>query len=178
MDIDASSIDVAKKGARLVGRKNVEFVTGNARDCVRNPREYGVSGKIDALILYAVFEHLTPRERQDVLMLCVQVLNDGGLVVLGETPNRLIPHDSHSTFLHFFQTLPPEIALQYIIRSPRPGAADTVNNSEECLYRFGQAASYHEFDLWMRDETGRLPGIVSDGWSYWAAAEFWRGKAG
>ena len=63
-----------------------------------------------------------------------------------ETPNRLIPHDGHSSFLHFFQTLPAELALAYITRSPRADAqavAEAAGDREEALYRFGQGASYH-----------------------------------
>jgi hypothetical protein len=88
------------------------------------------------------------------------------MLVLAETPNRLIPHDSHSTFLHFFQTLPPEIALEYVRRSPRSGAAEAVAAGAEALYRFGQGASYHEFELWM-ERDGKLPAIRTDGWSHW-----------
>lgn len=70
--------------------------------------------------------------------------------------------DGHSTSLHFFQTLPPEIALEYIKRSPRADAVATVSD-EESLYRWGQGASYHEFELWMADAAGKLPGILADG---------------
>lgn len=73
--------------------------------------------------------------------------------------------------MHFFQTLPPEIALEYVLRSPRRGAAETVAQGEEALYRYGQAASYHEFELWMAAPDGKLPGILSDGWSHWPISD-------
>ncbi|MEO5324107.1 class I SAM-dependent methyltransferase [Mesorhizobium sp. CC13] len=171
IDLEPEAIEFARKAARAVGRNNVQFALGNAADCIRRPQAYGISGKIDVVVLYAVLEHMTPREREEVLGLCSEVLRDGGMVVVGETPNRLIPHDSHSTHLHFFQTLPPEIALQYVKRSPRSGAAEAVSAGEEALYRFGQGASYHEFDLWMSSPDGHLPGIAADGWSHWAAAD-------
>lgn len=167
LDLDPAAIEFARRAAKATGRDNLEFVCGNAADCVKNPEAYGVSGKIDAIILYAVLEHMIPSEREIVLRLCNEVIQDGGIVILCETPNRLIPHDGHSTYLHFFQSLPPEIALQYVNRSPRPGAAEAVSAGEEALYRFGQGASYHEFDLWMSNSDGRLPGIVADGWSHW-----------
>lgn len=166
VDLDPELIGFARRAAKATHRPNLEFRAGNAADAVRNPQDFGIIGRIDVIILYAVVEHLTPAERKQVLGLCREVLQDGGLVVFGETPNRLIPHDSHSTYLHFFQTLPPEIALEYIKRSPRPDAVTAVSD-EESLYRWGQGASYHEFELWMADASGKLPGILADGWSHW-----------
>jgi 2-polyprenyl-3-methyl-5-hydroxy-6-metoxy-1,4-benzoquinol methylase len=166
VDLNAEVIDFARRLARHTRRPNLEFRAGNAADVVRHPQAFGITGRIDVVVLYAVVEHLTPPERKQVLGLCRDILQDGGLVILCETPNRLIPQDGHSTFLHFFQMLPPEIALEYIKRSPRPDAVAAVSD-EESLYRWGQGVSYHEFDLWMSDAAGRLPGILTDGWSHW-----------
>jgi SAM-dependent methyltransferase len=167
LDLDPEVIGFARRAAQAAGRRNLEFHAGNAADAVRDPRRFGMTGRIDVVVLYAVLEHLLPAERRQVLGLCREVLQEGGLVVLCETPNRLIPHDGHSSLLHFFQSLPPEIALEYMARSPRPGAAAAVAPGEAALYRFGQGASYHEFELWLAGAEGRLPGILSDGWSHW-----------
>lgn len=166
VDLDPEAIAFARRAAKQTGRANLEFHTGNAVEAVREPQRFGISGRIDVVVLYAVVEHLTPAERKQVLGLCREVLQDGGMVVFCETPNRLIPHDGHSTYLHFFQALPPEIALEYIKRSPRQHALEAVTD-EESLYRWGQGASYHEFDLWLADSAGKLPGILADGWSHW-----------
>ena len=166
VDLDPDVIGFARNAAKETRRDNLEFHAGNAADAVRDPARFGITGRIDVIVLYAVLEHLTPPERKGVLGLCREVLQDGGMTVFCETPNRLIPHDGHSTYLHFFQTLPPEIALEYVKRSPRPDAVKAVTD-EESLYRWGQGASFHEFDLWMADAAGRLPGILADGWSHW-----------
>lgn len=166
VDLDPEVITFARRAAAMTGRTNLEFHAGNAADVVRDPTRYGLRGRIDVVVLYAVVEHLTPAERRQVLGLCREILRDGGMLVLCETPNRLIPHDGHSTFLHFFQTLPPEIALEYVKRSTRADAVASVVD-EESLYRWGQGASYHEFELWMADAGGKLPGILADGWSHW-----------
>lgn len=166
VDLDPDAIAFARRAAQLTSRPNLEFHAGNAAEAVREPERFGITGRIDVVVLYAVVEHLTPAERKQVLGLCREVLQDGGMVVFCETPNRLIPHDGHSTYLHFFQTLPPEIAIEYIKRSPRAHAVEAVTD-EESLYRWGQGASYHEFDLWMSDPAGKLPGILADGWSHW-----------
>lgn len=167
VDLDADAIEFARRAARVAGGRNLEFLVANAAEVVRTPARFGIQGRIDMIVLFAVLEHLTLPERRFVLGLCREVLRDGGLVVLAETPNRLIPHDGHSTWLPFFQTLPPELALEYIARSPREGAVAAVAAGEEALYRFGQAASYHEFDLWLAGEDGRMPAIVSDAWTHW-----------
>jgi 2-polyprenyl-3-methyl-5-hydroxy-6-metoxy-1,4-benzoquinol methylase len=166
VDLDPEVIGFARRAAQLAGRPNLEFHAGNAADAVREPARFGITGRIDVVVLYAVVEHLTPPERKQVLGLCREVVQDGGMVVFCETPNRLIPHDGHSTYLHFFQTLPPEIAIEYIKRSPRAHAVEAVTD-EESLYRWGQGASYHEFDLWLAGADGKLPGILADGWSHW-----------
>jgi 2-polyprenyl-3-methyl-5-hydroxy-6-metoxy-1,4-benzoquinol methylase len=167
VDLDFEVINFARRAAAATKRLNLQFHASNAVEAARDPKRFGIVGRIEMVVLYAVMEHLTPAERKLVLGLCQEVLQDGGMLLIAETPNRLIPHDSHSTHLHFFQTLPPEIALEYAKRSPRPGIADALIGGEEALYRFGQGVSYHEFELWMARRDGKLPAIVSDGWSHW-----------
>ena len=92
-------------------------------------------------------------------------------MLIAETPNRLIPHDGHSTSLHFFQSLPTELAIAYIDRSPRQDAKAVASAADpvEALYRFGMGASYHEFELYFSGADGKTPSIVSDGWDFWQA---------
>lgn len=117
-----------------------------------------------------MLEHLTLGERRSVLEAVHELLAGGGLLIVAETPNRLIPHDGHSTSLNFFQMLPTELALAYIGRSPRPEAQAIASaaHPEEALYRFGQGVSFHEFELF-RTRSGSLPKIVHGGWGLWTA---------
>ncbi|MGD9657753.1 MAG: class I SAM-dependent methyltransferase, partial [Methylocystis sp.] len=168
VDIGSSSIDLANKFATLTKRTNVSFTVSNAVDALQNPRSVGIDCEFDCIILYAVFEHLTLAEREIILRSARDALSDGGLLIVCETPNRLIRYDSHSTFLHFFQNLPTELALAYIERSPRKEAHSIISseNKEEALYRFGQGVSYHEFELYFA-KAGEQPPIISDGWDMW-----------
>lgn len=167
VDLDPEAICLARSLAREARRTNLQFYACNATEVVRDPERFGLGGRVDVVILYAVIEHLIPSERRQIISFCRELLQEGGLLVVCETPNRLIPHDGHSTGLHFFQSLPPEIALQYGARAPRTDAVKAAASGEEALYRFGQGASYHEFELWLAGLDGKLPGIVTDGWSHW-----------
>lgn len=170
VDLNADDIAFAKVRAAEAGRDNLEFTTANAADVVRNPAAYGIEGQIDCIILYAVVEHLTLDERREVLGMCREVMEQGGTVIVCETPNRLIAHDGHSTRLQFFQMLPPDLAIAYSSHSPRSGACEDIGGTEVGLFRFGVGASYHEFDLWMRPD-GVFPGVVTDGWNPWIIAD-------
>ena len=171
VDIDSNNIALANDAARTTRRDTVGFMIANVADVVGNPRKYGVDEKIDFVIMYAVLEHFTPSERKVVLEGVREMLSPDGVLLIAETPNRLIPHDGHSTSLHFFQSLPTELAIAYIDRSPRQDAKAVASAADpvEALYRFGMGASYHEFELYFSGADGRTPSIVSDGWDFWQA---------
>ncbi len=171
-DLDVPSIELGRRLVSATSRPNVELIVANAVDVMRNPQTFGINDRIDCVVMYAVLEHLTLDERRFVLEAVRELLDEDGLLIICETPNRLIPHDGHSTFLHFFQTLPTDLALQYIGRSPRTDAqaiASASGDRTEALYRFGQGASYHEFELFLANAEGVLPAIRIDGWSAWPA---------
>lgn len=173
-DLDQESVALGRRLVAATGRDNIELLVGNAVDIMRHPERSGISERIDCVVMYAVLEHLTLDERGFILNAVRDLLSDGGLLILSETPNRLIAHDSHSTFLHFFQSLPTELALRYIDRSPRPDAqtiASGTGDRTTALYRFGQGASYHEFELFFARSDGFLPALRADGWSAWPAAD-------
>jgi len=112
---------------------------------------------------------MLPHERREALRLAARIFERGGAVFFGETPNRLIPFDSHSSHLHFGQSLPPELLLRYLATSPhrqwmrsfkRMGADLTA------LYRSGLGLSYHDFELDFLEEgnTSQIP-FAFTGWS-------------
>jgi hypothetical protein len=166
VDLNPDHIERARALRNELSRTTAEFVCENASAVASDPSKFGLD-KIDLLILYAVLEHLTVSERREILELASAVIGDGGYVVVCETPNRLLPFDSHSSELHFYQSLPPELAIAYLERSPMASARESVSD-ELSYFRFGNALSYHEFDLWLHDGNERAPEIVADGWSPWA----------
>ncbi|MCA8942304.1 MAG: class I SAM-dependent methyltransferase [Planctomycetes bacterium] len=104
----------------------------------------------DAVLLYAVLEHMTFNERLVVLEAAWKFLEPGGIIVVVETPNRLAYFDSHTSQLPFFGMLPPEIAVRYVDRSPRRQLVDELRAADDKvlkLSRWGLGLSYHEFEL-------------------------------
>lgn len=150
-----------------LGLDNVELVHGTAADLLDDAeRRYGDG--VDAIVLYAVLEHMTPAERDDVLRRGWALLRDGGILLVQETPNRLLPFDYHTTGLPFFGYLPDELALRYVDRSPYghvPEAIRAFSDPIEGLYRAGRGASYHEFELALGDLDAFVDRIRCDSWA-------------
>jgi SAM-dependent methyltransferase len=113
------------------------------------------AGEIDVFVFYAVLEHMNVAERLAVLELARRVVRPDGAIVICETPNRLIPWDWHSSQAPFMAQLPDELALRYYDRAPRQefietigaGLAQSWDEGQEALTRFGRGMSYHELEL-------------------------------
>lgn len=109
--------------------------------------------QFDAIVCYALLEHLYPLERLNLLRACKRVMErTGALLVIFETPNRFAPIDWHSTRLPFADILPEELMFEYSKLSPRADTPAVLlpNNYQEATarsWRFGRAASWHEFHL-------------------------------
>jgi SAM-dependent methyltransferase len=122
----------------------------------------------DVVLLYAVLEHLRLDERLETLSRAWKLLPKGGRLVVGETPNRLLPLDRHSSQLPFFNMLPDELALRYYRRSPRRDYVEAIDHAEDkglALVRQGRGVSYHEFELALEtDLSGLRAQLVGDVW--------------
>lgn len=163
VDIDVELEHQTQRMASSVGIRNVETVTANGAQFVHDHLD-----EIDVLILYAVVEHLTIAEREIVLAAVEAHWEAGGVVLIAEMPNRLLAMDSHTTQLPFFQSLPDELALRYIERSPildwiksQPRYTD---DPREHLYRLGRGVSYHEFELFCPKAAFSNLEILNDGY--------------
>lgn len=110
---------------------------------------------VDIVLIYAVLEHQTVPERLETLSACWDLLRPGGMLVVADTPNRLIYWDAHTSELPFFHMLPDSVALPYASRSPRAGLRESIADvlpkgearAAEVLARWGRGVSYHEFEL-------------------------------
>lgn len=121
--------------------------------------------RVDIVLLYAVLEHLTLEERLSTLRRAWGLLREGGLMLIAETPNRLLPWDYHTSRLPFFNMLPDDLALLYADKSPRPYFAEALRQSadpHESLARQGRGVSYHEFELALGDLDFLGRSIVAD----------------
>lgn len=111
---------------------------------------------IDAVVCYAVIEHLTIDERLVLLRESWKHLPPAGHLIVFETPNRLMPTDWHSNWLPFSETLPDRLLSLYLPKSKRSDLPDSIVCREldqmsslnvDRMYRWGRAASFHEFDI-------------------------------
>jgi 2-polyprenyl-3-methyl-5-hydroxy-6-metoxy-1,4-benzoquinol methylase len=168
-DIDVQSVEAAKRRAQILGQENISFYALPPNELLEQARKNHPAQTVDVAVLYAVLEHQTVPERLETLKSCWDMLSPGGLLVIIETPNRLAFFDYHTALLPFFHMLPPELAVQYAAKSPRPTFPESMRQalaiSEETaiekLARWGRGVSYHEFELALGD-LARL--VVGDGY--------------
>ncbi len=165
-DLSGSSMDAARQRAALLGIDNIAFQTLEPTwaQSEENFRAFAEpQGEVDVILMIALLEHMTIRERLLVLRGLWRLLRPGGILVTYETPNRLGYLDWHSFLLPFFHSLPDELALEYASRTPRPffkvpEAGDRI----EAMYRLGRGVSYHEFELAIGFEAMT---VLNDGFS-------------
>lgn len=164
---EPSEPHIAAARARLgvMGIENVELAAQAGGPFLRDVAARCPDG-VDAVVLYAVLEHMTLDERDEALRLAWALLREGGVLVVQETPNRLLPLDAHTSDLPFFGYLPDALALRYADRSPRRWFREGLTAAEDAglaLYRSGRGVSQHEFELALGE--GFAETIVADGWS-------------
>jgi 2-polyprenyl-3-methyl-5-hydroxy-6-metoxy-1,4-benzoquinol methylase len=149
-DISSTSLEIAMKRAALLGVENINFHLLDscwAKSSSKVKDFFTTAPKADVILLIAVLEHLTIDERINLLQGVWGVLEEGNIVIIYETPNRIGFFDWHSFLLPFFHSLPDQLALLYANRTPREFFTDHLKGDLEELYRFGRGVSYHEFEL-------------------------------
>ena len=153
-DIDAASIAAASRRMEILNINNVQLCRHDPEKVLSEIRHRHPDQSVDAIVMFAVLEHQTYHERITSLRSCWDLLRPGGLLIIGDTPNRLTWHDAHTSWLPFFDTLPEEVALDYYKKSPRAEFGEAISmarsHSEqaawETLIRWGRGISYHEFE--------------------------------
>jgi 2-polyprenyl-3-methyl-5-hydroxy-6-metoxy-1,4-benzoquinol methylase len=145
VDILEQAIRVAKDKCRIFG-VSAEFVLTNAVDYMTTCDEC-----FDAIIFFAVLEHMLPDERLEALVRAWHIIRPRGYLIILEAPNRLWYFDSHTAKLPFFNWLPEKLALQYIQFSPRVEFVELLTPPSEAnllkLQRWGLGVSFHEVDV-------------------------------
>jgi ubiquinone/menaquinone biosynthesis C-methylase UbiE len=153
IDISPYEIAIARERAKIHRCKNLHFIEANGVEVISNRSKYNIPEKIDLLMLYAVLEHLTLHERTNILQIANSVISRGGHILVMETPNRLIPVDSHTSQIIYLNNLPDDMANDYWkINGQRAEACNTLLPSSddralEVLYRLGRGVSYHDFEI-------------------------------
>lgn len=111
IELDEKLLSVAHARAAFYGYDNLSF------HCSPNSKTLPPNmGEFDYVILSAVFEHLLPDERQQVLGQIWSLLKPGGIFFLNQTPNRWFPFEGHTTQLPLMNYLPDKAAGAYARR--------------------------------------------------------------
>ena len=157
-DIDEGAVAIARERLdRAGGSQDVELQAVPDAQILDAVAEH--EGEVDILLLYAVLEDMTIRERLDLLELAFRLVKRDGLVAVVESPNRLAPVDWHTSFLPFQCQLPEPLAIAYAERSSREDFREAIASAsavgydaaQEELTRWGRGISYHEFELVLGD---------------------------
>jgi len=94
IDFVEQFLAVARSRAEHYNLKNIKFSCSPEPGIL--PQEIQKE-KFDFIFLSAVFEHLLPQERRDVMPMIWGYLKPGGILFLNETPYRYFPVESHTT---------------------------------------------------------------------------------
>jgi hypothetical protein len=107
----------------------------------------------------AVYEHLLPAERRNLMPQLWAKLKRGGRLLLNQTPHRFFPFESHTTGLPFINYLPDRLA-HFVAR--RFSRRDLASDSWESLLRKGiRGATEREIlSSFGSSETESAPSIV------------------
>jgi 2-polyprenyl-3-methyl-5-hydroxy-6-metoxy-1,4-benzoquinol methylase len=179
----SSTAALAEQGAHVTG---IDINADDLADAARHLADMGLTAKLEIcnaaelarfaegagferIVFWAVLEHMTIDERIMALKSAWSCLPPGGLLTVVETPNRLWPLDSHTSFLPFFSWLPYELGYRYSRNSPRPTFGDRYLDEQQAemlhFLRRGHGVSFHEFDLAIGDH--RSLDVASCMQRYW-----------
>src|SRR4051812_9285946 len=112
VEIDRRLIELARRRASYFGVDSVQVLQSPSPETLPP----GLGG-FDFIMFSAVFEHLRPHERRELLPLVWQHLRPGGVLFLNQTPHRYWPVETHTTGgLPFINYLPDRLALAYARR--------------------------------------------------------------
>jgi len=97
---------VARRRAELLGYRNAQFLTSP------DPNSLPANvGEFDAIVLSAVWEHLLPGERPQLLNRLWARMKPGGIIFINQTPHRLWPIEAHTTGIPLLNYVPSAVAL-------------------------------------------------------------------
>ncbi|NLH47191.1 MAG: class I SAM-dependent methyltransferase [Myxococcales bacterium] len=123
LDVDAKVIETARLRVRDHGFADRAQVMH-----VPNTRHLPFADQaFDLIVCNGVMEHVLPSLRHPLLNEMWRVLKPGGLLFIGETPNRLWPIDGHTTGLWWIHYLPLPLAAWYAKARHRIRPVDDLN---------------------------------------------------
>ena len=109
IELEEKFIKIAKERQKFYGLDNIEFhISPDA-----NSLPQGI-GMFDYIVFSAVFEHLLPAERKELLPKIWKVLKSDGIMFVDQTPDRRFPIEIHTTNLPLINYLPSKLALPLV----------------------------------------------------------------
>jgi 2-polyprenyl-3-methyl-5-hydroxy-6-metoxy-1,4-benzoquinol methylase len=166
-DVAVGGLETARKRFELLKLSNVTIDEVGAPAFFDVAKKYGTS--FDVVLLFAVLEHQTLKERIETLRRSWKLLVPGGILVVIETPNRLSYFDSHTMQQPFWGMLPADVVLRSGEASSEPRFRMVMDSliarpeadRETSLTRWGRGISFHDVDIAIpRDEYT----VVADGY--------------
>ena len=112
IDNDETLINLAKKKLTHYGYNNLKFF--NSNQFLNND-----SNKYDFILLSAVHEHLTKKERITLMPLLWKKLKSNGIIFVNQTPYRWSLFENHTSNLPFINYMSDSIAFKYAKRFSR-----------------------------------------------------------
>jgi 2-polyprenyl-3-methyl-5-hydroxy-6-metoxy-1,4-benzoquinol methylase len=129
IELEERLLRIARLRALHFGRQDVRFLQSPSGDSFPEGM-----GRFHYIVLSAVFEHLLPHERRELLPRLWRHLEPGGVLFLNQTPHRYSPFEWHTTGLPLINYLPAGLTLRAARRFSRNVARDA---SWEALLRAG-----------------------------------------
>jgi len=108
IDLERKLLELAKLRAKHYNFTDITFLQSPTPNSL--PQNIG---EFDYVILSAVFEHLLPRERTELLPKIWKLLKPKGVLFINRTPYRYFPIETHTTGLPFINYLPKKLSLWY-----------------------------------------------------------------
>lgn len=129
VELEDEFLSIAKIRAKHHKFDNVRFIASPDGDNL----PFGL-GNFEYVVLNAVYEHLLPNERKNLLPKIWSHIKPGGIMFINETPHRYFPIEAHTTGLPLINYFPPKVALYLARRFSRRVRPD---ESWETLLRKG-----------------------------------------
>jgi 2-polyprenyl-3-methyl-5-hydroxy-6-metoxy-1,4-benzoquinol methylase len=152
-DIQPESVEIARQRLSELGLADkAEFFCADGVDRIADRM-----GTFDLVAMFGVIEHLPitlPGLRKKILRSAAGLLRDGGCLFVGDTPNRLWPHDSHTTRLWWIPWFRPgsQWAYNRAIAKGRYARTDQYSQGPLGLEEQGAwGATYWEIERCLSD---------------------------
>jgi 2-polyprenyl-3-methyl-5-hydroxy-6-metoxy-1,4-benzoquinol methylase len=105
VELSPELLELARRRKDFYGYRNLTFLLSPAGTTLPE----GLA-PFDFVVLSAVFEHLLPAERKNLMPQLWALVKPGGVLLVNQTPHRFFPFESHTTGIPLINYLPDRLA--------------------------------------------------------------------